>query len=69
LKIDDAAELIFRTYYMMDWSKVKQSQSDQSCVTCGGRMMKAEPFTDKKGLEYDGFVCHACKTVFWLKRG
>lgn len=69
MKIDDAGELIFRTYYMMDWSKVEQTETDQACVTCGRILKKAEPFVDRKGLAYDGFVCHNCKTVFWMKRG
>jgi hypothetical protein len=68
LEIDDAGELIFRTYHMMDWKVVPQTASDKLCVSCGGAMEKADPVRDKKGLVYDGFVCHRCKVVFWLKR-
>lgn len=68
MEVDDAGELIFQTYYMLDWSRVPQENSDQTCLTCAGGMNKTEPFHDKRGLVYDGFVCHNCKTVFWVKR-
>jgi len=68
LEIDDAGELIFQTYYMLDWSKLQLTDSDHACVTCGRKMKKVEPVRDKKGLVYDGFVCHDCKTVLWLRR-
>ena len=68
MEIDDAGTLIFQTYHMLDWSKVHQTDSDRPCITCGRNMKKVEPFRDKKGLVYDGFVCHNCKRVFWLKR-
>jgi hypothetical protein len=67
LEIDDAGELIFQTYYMMDWKKVQQTPSDRLCVACGVPMNKVEPFRDKKGLVYEGLVCHGCKSLFWLR--
>lgn len=67
MEIDDAGELIFRTYYMMDWKTVLQSSSDRRCITCGSEMKKVEPVRDKKGLVYEGLVCHNCKSIFWLK--
>ncbi|MDA4132028.1 MAG: hypothetical protein OK454_02745 [Thaumarchaeota archaeon] len=68
LEIDEAGELLFRTYYMMDWATITQVGADRLCVTCGGEMKKAGPVQDKKGLVYEGIVCHKCKTIFWLKR-
>jgi hypothetical protein len=69
LEIDDAGELLFRTYFMVDWTAVRQTGSDLRCVTCGGQMKGVEPIRDKRGLVYDGLVCHNCKALFWLKRG
>jgi uncharacterized protein with PIN domain len=68
LEIDDAGELLFRTYFMVDWATVLQDDSDRRCITCGSQMKKVEPIRDKKGLVYDGLVCHSCKALFWLKR-
>lgn len=68
MEIDDAGELLFRTYYMMDWKTVGQTVSDRLCVSCGGKMKKVGPVRDKKGLVYEGLVCHKCKVVFWLKQ-
>ena len=67
MEIDDAGDLIFQTYYMMDWGKVRQSPCEDRCVTCGRPMLKVEPIRDKNGLVYEGRVCHSCKSVFWLK--
>jgi hypothetical protein len=58
----------YLTYYMLDWTKVKQFKSRVDCISCGGRMNRVEPARDKKGLEYEGTVCHKCKTVLWVKR-
>lgn len=58
---------MFKTYYMLDWSKVLQRDSDQTCVTCGQKMKEAEPLRDKRGLQYTGFLCHNCKVVYWVK--
>ncbi len=58
---------MFLTYYMMKWDDVKQKKSDQKCAICGGLMMQTEVVTDEKGIEYEGFVCHADKQVTWLR--
>jgi len=57
------------TYFMMDWSKLQQEPSETRCMKCGGAMMCVEPIRDKKGLVYDGLVCHTCKTLLWAKKG
>lgn len=54
---------------MLDWTKVKQSPSSTECTTCGRKMKVVEEVKDKKGLRYEGRVCHHCKTVFWVRKG
>ncbi len=68
MEIDGADDLTLRTYYMVDWKSACQTDSNATCVTCGGKMRKFEPYRDKKGIIYDGLVCHTCKQVYWLKR-
>jgi uncharacterized protein with PIN domain len=65
VKIKKGGDLIFWTYYMVDWSSVVQTPSDHRCVQCGGKMMKVGPVEDAKGSKYDGLVCHTCKRVVW----
>jgi len=67
MKIENPGDLVFWTYHMIDWKKVRQSPSDQKCVQCGGQLIEVEPVSDSKGRNYDGFVCHACKRVIWVK--
>ena len=58
----------YLTYYMLDWTKEKQTQTGARCVSCGGTLYAMETVRDKKGLEYEGTVCHKCKTVLWVRR-
>ena len=67
MEIDDSSSLIYLTYHMMDWGKVSQSPSSTTCVSCGGAMLTVEPVRDKKGVVFDGIVCHKCKRVLWVK--
>ena len=60
---------LFLTYFMMDWGKVSQGPSATKCFSCGGAMMTVEPVRDKKGVVFDGIVCHKCKTLLWTKKG
>jgi hypothetical protein len=69
MEIDDSSSLIFYTYYMVRWDEVSQSPSKVECLSCGGKMMDVEPVRDKKGLVYEGLVCHNCKTVIWSRKG
>lgn len=57
------------TYYMMKWPEIKQTVSDQRCTRCGGQLMKTETITDEKGINFEGYVCHADKQVTWLRKG
>jgi uncharacterized protein with PIN domain len=68
MEIDDASSLIYRTYWMMDWPKASQSPSKTICVSCGTPMSAVEAVKDKKGLVYEGLVCHKCKTLLWSKK-
>lgn len=67
MEIDEAGDLIYYTYYMVDWDKVKQVPSGEVCVSCRGKMYHIETIRDKKGRAYEGTVCHSCKTVLWVK--
>jgi ribosomal protein S27AE len=67
MKVERAGDLIFWTYYMMDWGKVQQTPSDQTCSECGNVMSKAEQAVDSKGQKFDCYVCHTDKRVIWLK--
>jgi len=67
LKIENASDLVFWTYYMIDWGRVEQGRSDKPCTQCGRLMNTVERVSDKKGQAYDGLVCHHCRTLLWLK--
>ncbi len=68
MEIEDSSALIYFTYFMMDWSKVSQEPSETKCMSCGGTMMSVEPVRDKKGVVFDGIVCHKCKSLIWSKK-
>ncbi|MBI3859358.1 MAG: hypothetical protein HY296_03850 [Thaumarchaeota archaeon] len=67
MKIDKAGDLIYWTYYMIDWKKVVQEPSDRRCQQCGKPMQKVEAVTDAKGASYDGYVCHGDKVLVWVR--
>ncbi|HLQ03542.1 MAG TPA: hypothetical protein VK114_01990 [Nitrososphaerales archaeon] len=68
MRIDKAGDLVFWTYYMMDWEKVRQGSSTKPCMQCGRTMNTVETVTDRRGLAYEGLVCHSCKRLLWVKR-
>jgi uncharacterized protein with PIN domain len=68
MEIDDSSALIYQTYFMMNWGKVTQTPSATKCLSCGGAMMNVEPVRDKKGVVFDGIVCHKCKTLLWNRK-
>ena len=57
------------TYFMVSWERVKQHDSDQRCTECGKPMKRTEPFTDVRGVSYEGYVCHEDRRVTWVKAG
>ncbi|HYC12040.1 MAG TPA: hypothetical protein VEC02_05200 [Nitrososphaerales archaeon] len=67
MKVERADDLVFWTYYIIDWGKVEQSPSGKACVQCGGPMAKVGPVEDAKGSKYEGLACHGCKRVIWVK--
>ncbi len=68
MEIDDSSALMFYTYYMMDWATLSQQPSETRCLSCGQKMMNVEPVKDKKGVVFEGLVCHRCRTVIWARR-
>jgi len=68
LEIEDSSALIYYTYYMMNWGEVSQAPSEVKCLSCGGAMMSVEPVRDKKGVVFEGIVCHTCKTLLWNRK-
>lgn len=68
MDIEDASDLVYYTYFMLDWTKVRQAPSETTCVSCGGPMLEVGPVTDRRGRTCDGRVCHHCKTVLWIRR-
>ncbi len=67
MEIEDSGDLIYYTYFMLDWKKIKQTPTETRCVSCRGPMYQVETARDKKGQEYEGRVCHKCKTVLWVR--
>ncbi|HME18479.1 MAG TPA: hypothetical protein VKF15_01940 [Nitrososphaerales archaeon] len=67
MRIERAGDLIFWTYHMLDWGKVRQYPSGQRCVQCGSAMVRVGPMEDARGAKYDGLACHRCKRVVWVK--
>jgi hypothetical protein len=68
MEIEDSAALMYYTYHMMDWGTLSQKPSETRCLLCGEAMMEVEPIRDKKGVVFEGLVCHRCKTVLWARR-
>lgn len=68
MEIDDSSTLMYSTYFMMDWTTLSQAPSATKCLSCGETMNSVEPIRDKKGVVFDGLVCHKCKTVIWARR-
>jgi hypothetical protein len=68
MEIEDSTALIYFTYYMMKWEEVSQTPSNTRCVSCGAAMMSLEPVRDKKGVVFEGIVCHTCKTLLWNRK-
>lgn len=67
MRVEKAGDLIFMTYYMVDWGKTGQEASDLRCAECGEPMNKVEPAVDSSGKKYDGYVCHKDKRLVWAR--
>jgi len=66
--MDTDVSPLFLTYFMMDRGKVSQAPSATKCFSCGGPMMSVEAVRDKKGVVFEGIVCHKCKTLLWTRK-
>lgn len=67
MKIVKAGDLMYMTYFMIDWTKERQTPSDQKCAQCGKPMNMTEQAVDSEGRVYDGYVCHPDKRLIWVK--
>ncbi len=68
MEIDDSSALIYYTYWMMKWDDLSQEPSGTRCLSCDEMMMRVEPIRDKKGIVFEGLVCHKCKSVLWARK-
>jgi hypothetical protein len=69
VRIENAGDLIYWTYFMISWEKVKQEVTSVKCACFGRPMNRGEPATDSKGQSYDFYVCHFDKRVVWVRSG
>jgi uncharacterized protein with PIN domain len=69
VKVERAGDLMYVTYYMVDWKKEKENPSNQRCPECGKTMGRLEAFVGEGESGYEGLVCHNCKRLVWLREG
>jgi len=67
MKVENAGDLVYMTYFMFDWDKVQLRPSKVKCSECGGYLGISEQAVDSKGQRFDGYVCHTDKRLVWLK--
>ncbi len=65
MKVDISPMLL--TYYMVRWEEMEQHDSEQKCTLCGKTLMRTEIITDKRGSNYEGYVCHSDRQVTWVR--
>jgi uncharacterized protein with PIN domain len=68
VKIERAGDLMFVTYFMVDWKGERVSPSLERCTECGNGMESLEAVVDESGMKYEGLVCHNCKRLVWLRK-
>jgi len=68
VRVARAGDLMFATYFMVDWKKEKAGPSDQRCAQCGSNMGRLEASVDEGGAGYEGLVCHSCKRLTWVRK-
>jgi uncharacterized protein with PIN domain len=69
MKVERPGDLIYLTYFMIDWEEVRQSPAERPCLQCGQQMSKLEASVGKGNLSYAGLVCHGCKRILWVRQG
>jgi uncharacterized protein with PIN domain len=57
----------YLTYHMMDWSVIRQVPSEDRCVACGRAMLRVDAVRNKAGKAYEGWVCHPCRSLTWVR--
>jgi uncharacterized protein with PIN domain len=68
VKIERAGDLMFVTYFMVNWKKENVSPSLKRCTECGNGMGILEAVVGEGEVEYEGLVCHNCKRLVWLRK-
>ena len=68
MKVEQAGDLMFLTYYMVNWKSEPQSPAGQKCSHCGKAMSRIEAIVGEKRGAYEGLVCHDCKRVTWMRK-
>jgi len=68
LKVEHGADLVYLTYYMVDWKGEPQTPTSQPCSQCGQEMSRIEAEVGDKQGAYEGLVCHRCKRVTWVRK-
>jgi uncharacterized protein with PIN domain len=69
VKIERAGDLIYVTYFMVNWKEEKEGPSDRRCAECGKSMGRLEATVGEGEMNYEGLVCHNCKRLIWLRNG
>lgn len=69
MRVERAGDLVFVSYFMIDWNREKQSASGRQCTQCGREMNSLEATVRTESPGYEGLVCHNCKRVTWVRRG
>ena len=67
MKVETAGDLVYRTYYMVNWKDETQAQTAQPCTECGREMSRIEADVGGRRGAYEGLVCHSCKRVTWVR--
>lgn len=67
MKVEHAGDLMFVTYFMVNWKEERESPSGKNCAECGRGMGRVEATTGESKSTYEGLVCHNCKRLVWLK--
>lgn len=68
MNVERAGDLVYVTYFMVNWKEERETPSDQQCTECGKSMGRLEASVDEGGARYEGLVCHSCKRLTWLRK-
>lgn len=68
MNVEHAGDLMFLTYFMVNWKKEPQTQTSQPCSDCGREMRSIVANVGDGHSEYEGLVCHQCKRVVWMRK-